>query len=84
MFQPTFGRLSSEADAVRIENFFKVGVIKFHRYIYIDMTQDKDTSKFTIVLAQSIDGIRATASWLEVSPFVISFIITIRSYCLRR
>ncbi|KAG8900325.1 Aminopeptidase 2 mitochondrial [Tulasnella sp. 403] len=47
----SFQELTTEKDAQDMEEFFK----------------DKDTSKFNLVLAQSLDAIRANAKWLERS-----------------
>ncbi|KAG9123895.1 Aminopeptidase 2 mitochondrial [Ceratobasidium sp. 392] len=46
-----FDSFSSEADAQNVENFFK----------------DKDTSKFNLALAQTLDSIRASDKWLNRS-----------------
>ncbi|KAG9085108.1 Aminopeptidase 2 mitochondrial [Ceratobasidium sp. UAMH 11750] len=46
-----FDSFSSEADAQDVENFFK----------------SKDTSKFNLALAQTLDSIRASAKWLNRS-----------------
>ncbi|KAF8603360.1 hypothetical protein BDV93DRAFT_523426 [Ceratobasidium sp. AG-I] len=47
----SFESLSSEKDAQEVEKFFK----------------DKDTSKFNLALAQTLDSIRANTKWLERS-----------------
>jgi len=47
----SIGGFSSEKDAQEIEEFFK----------------DKDISRYNMVLAQSLDGIRARAKWIERS-----------------
>lgn len=51
LIQGSIGTFSSEKDAQEIEDFFK----------------DKDVSKYDMVLAQSLDGIRARAKWCERS-----------------
>ncbi|KAF9650846.1 hypothetical protein BDM02DRAFT_3217429 [Thelephora ganbajun] len=51
LIQGSIGSFSSEKDAQDIEEFFK----------------DKDNSKYDMVLAQSLDGIRARAKWCERS-----------------
>jgi len=73
LIQGSIGSFSSEKDAQEIEEFFKVGIDSrtdsgfFRRDSHIIMTQDKDTSRYDMVLAQSLDGIRARAKWIERS-----------------
>jgi len=51
LIQGSISGFSSERDAQEIEGFFK----------------DKDVSRYDMVLAQSLDGIRARAKWIERS-----------------
>ena len=72
LIQGSIGSFSSEKDAQEIEKFFKVrrgsrsDLIILNRDSRITK-QDKDNSKYDMVLAQSLDGIRARAKWNERS-----------------
>lgn len=56
LVQRTFSGLSTEEDYQGIVEFFK----------------DKDTSKYNLALAQSLETIRAKITWLEVSIFFLT------------
>ena len=60
---------SSEKDAQEIDAFFEVREDPDSDFNLIlrTMEQGKDTSKYDMVLAQCLDGIRARAKWSERS-----------------
>ena len=68
LIQGSISSFSSEKDAQQIEEFFKVwrNSMISNRNSLI-MNQDKDNSRYDMVLAQSLDGIRARAKWCERS-----------------
>ena len=67
LIQGSISSFSSEKDAQEIEEFFKVRGDSHANSTFSITThtanQDKDNSKYDMVLAQSIDGIRARAKW---------------------
>lgn len=69
LIQGSISPFSSEKDAQEIEKFFKVrGENAFSTWAdAVHIKQDKDVSKYDMVLAQSLDGIRARAKWSERS-----------------
>lgn len=76
LIQGSIGSFSEEKDAQEIEQFFKVGRDShtnsfFFRRDSRIMKQDKDTSRYDMVLAQSLEGIRARAKWIERSTLDI-------------
>jgi aminopeptidase 2 len=60
--------LSTEKDYAEVVEFFKVGCSALDVFSCLTTCdQDKDTSKYSLGLAQSLDSIRAKAAFIEVS-----------------
>lgn len=66
-WQAALGNISTEGDIEGIKTFFEVCPSHIsHSPVYWRRTQHKDTSRYQLTLAQTLDSLRASAAWIEV------------------